>query len=160
MKAFAHRTQPPMRPAQIKSAASGQTSIPPAAAGRRGRSGAERAARRAAERRGRLAEVLGAALLMLKGYRILERRHRGPLGEIDLIAVRGNRLAFVEVKQRRSDAAARVAVDERQVARMADAAERWLWRHPHYRAHRIGLDTVVLGARCLPRHIPDSLNRW
>jgi putative endonuclease len=124
------------------------------------RSGVERAARQAAERRGRLAEVLGAALLMLKGYRILERRHRGPFGEIDLIAVRGKRLAFVEVKQRRSDAEARDAVDGRQAARMADAAERWLWRNRHFRAHRIGLDTVVLGAQCLPRHIPDALNRW
>lgn len=120
----------------------------------------ERAARRAAERRGRLAEWLGASLLMLKGYRILERRHRGPFGEIDLIAVRGKRLAFVEVKQRRSDAAARDAVGDRQAERMAAAAERWLWRHARYRQHKVGLDTVVLGARCLPRHIPNALNRW
>lgn len=124
------------------------------------RAAVERAARQAAERRGRLAEMLAAGLLLLKGYRILEWRHRGPFGEIDLIAVRGKRLAFVEVKQRRSDAAARDAVDGRQAARMADAAERWLWRHASYRAHRVGLDTVVLGARCLPRHFPDALNRW
>ncbi len=116
--------------------------------------------RRAAERRGRFAELIAAALLVLKGYRILDRRHRGPYGEIDLIAVRGKRLAFVEVKQRRTIEEAQNAVSARQASRLGDSAERWLWRHPAYREHRIGLDTVLLGPRCLPRHVPDALNSW
>ena len=53
------------------------------------------------ERRGRIAEWIAAAFLCLKGYRILARRYRSKLGEIDLIAVRGRRLAFVEVKRRK-----------------------------------------------------------
>src|SRR4029453_6459230 len=61
-------------------------------------------------RRGRLSEWLAAAALLAKGYRILGRRVRTPYGEIDLIAVRGRRLAFEEVKLRatRGGAAARV----------------------------------------------------
>ena len=51
-------------------------------------------------RRGRLSEWLAAAALLAKGYRILGRRVRTPYGEIDLIALRGRRLAFVEVKRR------------------------------------------------------------
>ena len=66
--------------------------------------------RQRAERRGRLAEWLAAGALMLKGYRLLARRQRGPFGEIDLIAVRGNRIAFIEVKQRRSGAEAAAAL--------------------------------------------------
>lgn len=97
---------------------------------------------------------------MTKGYRVLGRRQRGPYGEIDLIAVRGRRLAFVEVKQRRTEAEAREAVSAHQAERMANAVERWLWRHPRYRAHRVGLDTIVLGKWCLPRHLPDALNGW
>ncbi len=60
-------------------------------------------------RRGRLSEWMAAALLMAKGYRILGRRIRTPHGEIDLVAVRGSRLAFVEVKRRltRGEAEAR-----------------------------------------------------
>lgn len=116
--------------------------------------------RQAAERRGRFCELIAAALLLLKGYRILQRRHRGPYGEIDLIAVRGKRLAFVEVKQRRTIEEAQNAVSARQAARLGDSVERWLWRHPAYREYRIGLDTVLLGPRCLPRHIPDALNSW
>src|SRR5262245_36647438 len=55
---------------------------------------AGRAERLARYRRGRLSELLAAALLMAKGYRILARRCRTPYGEIDLIALRGSRLAF------------------------------------------------------------------
>lgn len=44
--------------------------------------------RRKAERRGRASESLAAFALILKGYRILGRRVRTPLGEIDLIARR------------------------------------------------------------------------
>lgn len=116
--------------------------------------------RRSAERRGRLAELLAASLLMLKGYRILARRHRGPFGEIDLIAARGRRLAFVEVKQRRTAEEAAAAVMCSQASRMADAAERWLWRNPRYRDCVVGLDAVWLGPRMWPRHVPDALNGW
>uniref|UniRef100_UPI0025F8626B YraN family protein n=1 Tax=uncultured Hyphomicrobium sp. TaxID=194373 RepID=UPI0025F8626B len=56
--------------------------------------------RRTRERRGHTAEWAAAIALMVKGYRILARREKTPLGEIDLIAVRGRRVAFVEVKRR------------------------------------------------------------
>ncbi|TIO58114.1 MAG: YraN family protein, partial [Mesorhizobium sp.] len=54
--------------------------------------------RRKAYRRGHRGEWLAALALMLKGYRILARRHRTKLGEIDLIARRGDLVLFVEVK--------------------------------------------------------------
>ncbi len=101
-----------------------------------------------------------AGLLVLKGYRIVERRHRGPFGEIDLIAVRGRRIAFVEVKQRASIEAAMVSVSANQASRMSDAAERFLWKHPRYRGHRVGLDLVVMGRSLLPRHIEGALHAW
>ncbi len=116
--------------------------------------------RRQAEQRGRLAEWLAAGMLLAKGYRILARRLRGPHGEIDLVAVRGRRLAFVEVKQRGSSDDAAAALTPRQADRLADAAERWLWRNPRYRDHTIGLDAVLLGPRMWPRHVPDALNSW
>ena len=51
-------------------------------------------------RRGRAVGVGGGRGAAGAGYRILARRVRTPYGEIDLIAVRGRRLAFVEVKRR------------------------------------------------------------
>lgn len=48
-------------------------------------------------------EEQAAAYLEQKGYAILERQYRTPLGEIDLIARDGRTLAFVEVKTRRNE---------------------------------------------------------
>ena len=118
------------------------------------------ARRRQAERRGRLAEWIAAAALVLKGYRILGRRLRSAHGEIDLIAVRGRRLAFIEVKQRADGKTMGAALSPRQADRLAEATERWLWRNPAYRNHRVGLDAVVLGPTLWPKHLPDALNSW
>ena len=51
---------------------------------------------------GNRGEETAAAYLEQKGYAILERQYRTPVGEIDLIARDGRTLAFIEVKTRRS----------------------------------------------------------
>ncbi len=83
--------------------------------------------RRKAERRGRRSESWAALLLLLKGYRILGRRVKTPLGEIDLVA-RSPRgiLCFIEVKQRETGMAAHESVAPRQQARIARAAALYL----------------------------------
>jgi len=111
------------------------------------------------ERRGRLAEWGAAALLLLKGYRILARRQRTPYGELDLIAIRGERLAFVEVKLGRRFSEAETAVGWRQAARMARAAEYWIWRHRRYRERKIGLDAIYLSGNAWPHHVENALHQ-
>lgn len=51
-------------------------------------------------RRGALGEDYTARRLIRAGYEILARNYRCPYGEIDIIACRGEILAFVEVKTR------------------------------------------------------------
>ncbi len=51
---------------------------------------------------GRLGEDLAARYLQSQGYTILERNYRCQGGEIDLVAVEGSCLVFVEVRTRRS----------------------------------------------------------
>ncbi|MDO4552069.1 MAG: YraN family protein [Bacillota bacterium] len=51
---------------------------------------------------GQWGEELAAAWLAERGYRILERNFRCRSGEIDLVALEGDCLVFVEVKSRRS----------------------------------------------------------
>lgn len=116
--------------------------------------------RRQRNHRGFVAEVLAAGLLMLKGYRILARRHRTRLGEIDLIAVRGRRLAFVEVKRRPTIGEAARSIGERQTQRIAATAEQWVWQHPAYHAHEIGLDAIVVAPGQWPRHLANALQSW
>jgi putative endonuclease len=109
-------------------------------------------------RRGRLSEWVAAAALMAKGYGILARRTRTPHGEIDLIALRGRRLAFVEVKRRATRLEAEAAITPRQEARIARAAEFWVSRNPRYRNHEQGLDVVFEMPGRLPAHLPNVLH--
>ncbi len=113
--------------------------------------------RRARLRRGRLAELLAAAVLMAKGYRIVGRNVKTRAGEIDIIAVRGNRIAFVEVMRRLTDEDAEAAVGGRQAGRIRTAADYWLAYRPRYQAHEQGFDLVLLVPRRWPRHIPNGL---
>lgn len=113
--------------------------------------------RRARDRRGRRAEWLAALALRLRGYRILARREKTPVGEIDLIAVRGRRIAFVEVKQRRTQEAAEAAISPAQRARVRRAAHVWLARNPAYQTHDLGFDIVFLVGRRWPRHVENAL---
>jgi len=75
-----------------------------------------------AHRTGLIAEDTSARFLERAGFAILDRRHRTPHGEIDLIARDGDVLVFVEVKARPSHAEAARALTPRQWARLEAAA--------------------------------------
>ncbi|MGF7158972.1 putative endonuclease [Rhodoligotrophos appendicifer] len=112
--------------------------------------------RRQAYRRGHRAESVAALLLRLKGFRILERRTKTPLGEIDLIAVRGSLIIFVEVKQRARNAATLEVLTPRQQQRIMRAAHYWLPRHPSLSGHNYRFDMVVVQPYLWPQHIADA----
>jgi putative endonuclease len=112
--------------------------------------------RRSREAWGRLAEALAAWSLRLHGYRVVARRYRTPLGEIDLIARRGRLLIFVEVKARAELEQAVAALGPRQRRRTARAAELFLLRHPAHAECTLRFDLVTVRPWRLPRHIVDA----
>ena len=112
--------------------------------------------RRRAEQGGRRAESLAAWWLRLKGYAILARRVRTPLGEVDLVARRGRTLAFVEVKARANAGEAALALDEYRLRRVAAAAEALAPRFARP-GDDIRIDAVVIIPARLPRHM---INIW
>lgn len=112
--------------------------------------------RRAAYRHGLAAELLAAALLMLKGYRVLARRYRTPLGEIDLIVKRGRLVAFVEVKARPTVVDALESVGREAERRIVGAADLWLAKHPDAAGLDLRYDMVLITPGRLPRHVPDA----
>ena len=74
---------------------------------------------------GRRGERAAEKYLRRNGYRIVARNFRAAGAEIDLVAMDGETLVFVEVKTRRSriSGAPEEAVDERKQTRMRRAAE-------------------------------------
>jgi putative endonuclease len=112
--------------------------------------------RRRREAWGRLAETLAAWSLRLRGFRILARRFRTPLGEIDLIARRHRLLTFVEVKARPDSEQAAYALSRRQRERAARAAEMFLLRHPEHAGCTMRFDLITVRPWRLPRHLPDA----
>ena len=80
---------------------------------------------------GRRGETLAARHLKRLGYLIVAKGRRSDMGELDLVAVDGRTVVFVEVKTRRSDQAgapaeAVTATKQRRLARLALA---FLRRH-------------------------------
>lgn len=111
--------------------------------------------RRGAEKRGRRAEKVAIFWLRLKGYSILAERFRCALGEIDIIARRGQVLAFIEVKQRPTRDLGQSAVPHQAWQRIGRAAQAWGSAHPQAGALNWRYDLIVIVPKRLPKHFRD-----
>ena len=114
--------------------------------------------RQAAFRVGISAESRAAVFLIAKGFRILARRWRSPLGEIDIVARRRQLLVFAEVKARASLDEAAESINERQRRRIAAAAEMWLAANPDEMIRDIRFDAILVAPGKIPRHIPAAFD--
>ena len=114
--------------------------------------------RQVAFRIGLSAESRAAALLIAKGFRILERRWKSPVGEIDIVARRRKLLVFVEVKARERLDDAAWSVTPRQRARIVAAAEAWLAAFPDASISDMRFDAMLVAPGRMPRHIPAAFD--
>jgi len=94
---------------------------------------------------GNRGERLAAKTLQAKGYRILARNCRNRWGEIDIIAMDGNSIVFVEVKTRSQHTQGRpeeavTPTKQRQITRAASA---WLHRNK-LDNHRCRFDVIAI----------------
>ena len=117
-----------------------------------------RATRQKRHRHGLWAELIAALWLMLKAYRIVHWRYKTPVGEIDLIARRGNALAFVEVKLRKTHALAAEAIHITNQQRVVRAAQYYLSTHPQPAHRTIRFDAVLVTWYRAPRHITHAFS--
>jgi len=114
--------------------------------------------RQVAFRLGLSAESRAAAYLIAKGHRIVARRWRSPVGEVDIVARRRNTLIFIEVKARERLDDAAEAILPRQQRRIIKAAEAWLASHPDDVNSYIRFDVVLVAPKSLPRHIEAAFD--
>ena len=104
---------------------------------------------------GKAAEQAAECYLSRKGFRILERGWRTRFGEVDIVALDGDTLVFVEVKARRGGGfgPAESAVDARKQLRIAKTALAYLQRRPHDGPVRFDVVALQEGA---VRHIQGA----
>ena len=107
---------------------------------------------------GSSSESRAAAFLVAKGYRILFRRFKTPVGEIDIVARRRGVIVFVEVKARERLDDAAEAIGKRQQSRIIAAAEFWLAGHPQDASGDMRFDVVLVAPGRLPVHLPGAFD--
>lgn len=93
--------------------------------------------------KGMRAEKLAIVILWIKGYKILARRYKTPVGEIDLIAQRRHRFVFVEVKRRESEDQALRSISYQQQQRIRRATEFYFVKHPTPTITEIRFDVIA-----------------
>ncbi|MEM8800387.1 MAG: YraN family protein [Pseudomonadota bacterium] len=115
-----------------------------------------RKTRRQREQTGRKAETLALWWLRLKGYSVIMRRAKTPVGELDILCSKGDQLVVVEVKYRDDPDRALEALNARQLDRCARALEYLLATHPPLaRFPNIRFDAMLVSRRAYPRHIKN-----
>ena len=108
--------------------------------------------RRASYTAGLRAEFFARWLLRLKGYSIIEQRYKTPVGELDIVARRGKRIAFVEVKFRKDLSEAAFSITSQQRQRIVNAAKSWLQRNARVSYDTLSFDVILVAPWRLPRH--------
>jgi putative endonuclease len=112
--------------------------------------------RRKAEQAGRQAEETAAEFLIGQHWEILGTRVKTRVGEIDLIARKGEVTAFIEVKARASRDAALYAVTPRQAKRIIAAANYWIAANPESLDGDCRFDIILVSPYLLPEHIENA----
>lgn len=80
------------------------------------------------QRTGDLGEQIAASKLRIAGYEIVERNHRTPHGEIDLVCRHRGTLVFVEVRTRRPSGfgSPEQSITPDKAARFMDSAQHYI----------------------------------
>ena len=108
---------------------------------------------------GIVAELVTIVFLRFKGYKILKRRYKSFLGEIDIIAKKGKAIVAVEVKARKklvhkNGFLIDEVVGEAQKRRIKRAAMAFMGLNfKKYYHHSLRFDLVVVCPYKLPLHL-------
>jgi putative endonuclease len=109
--------------------------------------------------KGKAGEERAARYLKTRGYQILATNYHGTRGEIDIVALKEQKICFVEVKAWDSFAIDSLewAVNDRKKKRIIGAAKQFIMDHPRFTESEIGFDIVFLtrGLREID-HIKDA----
>ena len=97
---------------------------------------------------GKVGEVIAYRYLKRRGYTILEKNYKTRMGEIDIVALDGDILAFVEVKMRRSDiyGLPEEAINLKKMRKLQWLAQLYI-KHKNLYNRKVRFDVVSILAR-------------
>lgn len=92
---------------------------------------------------GKWGEKLACELLITKGYSIREQNIRIGHYELDIIATKGNRIIFIEVKTRSNPSHdPLLSIDQKKILRIARAANAYVTSHNT--PHEVQFDIIII----------------
>lgn len=103
--------------------------------------GANRKMPTAKKIKGNIAESVAILYLLLAGYTPLKRNAQNPIGEVDVLAKKGDALCLVEVKFRQTKTAAFQAIHPMQRERLLKQASFYQRR---YKTKEVRVDAVLI----------------
>jgi putative endonuclease len=102
------------------------------------------------------AERMCRMALRLKFYRILAERYKTPMGEIDIVAARGNTVVAVEVKARATQDDAVLSISGQQQTRIANALQIFIMRNPRFAKADLRFDVMLATPGRWPKHMKNA----
>ena len=105
---------------------------------------------------GILAEFIAAFYLRCKFYKIIARRYKCYFGELDIIATRGNKIIFVEVKKRPSHRTE--SISSLSAKRIYNSASFFLSKHQDYANNEVRIDLIQLNRFLIPKHFKNYIS--
>lgn len=94
--------------------------------------------------KGKIGEDIAAEYLEKNGFKILCRNYTIRGGELDIIALDGNKLVIVEVKTRKNDlyGKASESVTREKTAHLVNCTERYIYENPQYDGYPVRFDVI------------------
>lgn len=108
------------------------------------------------------AEKIARLALLLKGYKIISERYQNAFGEIDIIAKKGDVLALVEVKARKTFRECAESITPLKQQKQIKAAKALLAypgtlaAHVQYQNVQVRFDVIMIVPYRLPRHMTNA----
>jgi putative endonuclease len=109
---------------------------------------------------GREGESEIAEILRAEGWSVIARNFRSSRGEIDLIAVRGDEIIFVEVKRwhRYDESELFRAINGQKIRKIIETSKLFLSKYRQYSGKRIRYDVMFLSSDSSPRRYEGAFD--
>ncbi|MDX8387096.1 MAG: YraN family protein [Ghiorsea sp.] len=101
-------------------------------------------------KKGKEAENAACRYLKRHGYTVLDRNKRLGRGELDIVAIQAETLAFIEVKAQKDRESSLASMHTDKCERFISAANTWLGLHDQYAQYQCRFDLIIV----VPRNIP------